>query len=96
MKIIIVTLSLMFSVQLYADGQVHGVSFTPDELGDKLVYAVEYNEQEERIQKMIEFNGIQLQHDRQGEYIINLRECMEAFMVNEDIAKDICIITEKN
>ena len=96
MKIIIVTLSLMFSVQLYADGQVHGVSFTPDELGDKLVYAVEYNEQEERIQKMIEFNGIRLQHDRQGEYIINLRECMEAFMVNEDIAKDICIITEKN
>ena len=86
----------MFSAQLYADGQVHGVNFTPEELGDKLVYAVEYNEQEQRIQKMIEFNGIQLQHDRQGEYIINLKECMEAFMVNKDIAEDICIITEKN
>ena len=96
MKTIIVTLSLMFSAQLYADGQVHGVSYTPEELGDKLVYAVEYQEQQERLQKMIEFNRIQLEHDMHGEYISNLSQCMEAYMIDTEVADEVCVITDKN
>lgn len=86
----------MFSAQLYADGQVHGVSFNPNELGDKLAYAVEYDQQQERMQKLIEFNKIQLQHDKQGEYISNLTQCMEAYMINTEVADQVCIITDKN
>lgn len=96
MKTIIVTLSLMFSVQSYADGQVHGVSITTDEVDGKLVYAVKYNKQQQRLQKMIEFNRIQLLHDMQGEYIHNLTQCMEAYMVDTETADEICEIVNKN
>lgn len=95
MKSIIITLSLLlFTSLVYADGQVHGVSFNPNQSDGRVIPATESSDEDLYIQKMVEFIGIQVDLDKKGQLIYNFTECLEAYVVGQN-ANEVCLTVEK-